>query len=234
VATALVAAGVLVAAIVIFGSGGSADRSSTPERSQPSERAARGAEIGQARDGRAATREGARPSDESGGAAPGTPPARRKPPPRILEPLPGFKPRYTVRRPGGWDPQEPAILSDRGELLLERLLDGGLSAYIGVVRSARADVPLRSYATGVLGKLREAGLAVKRVGPIRGLKVGGEAALATDFTVRDQTKRGRERQVVFYRADQVFFVTLNVQDARAYPALEPAFRRLLSSWRWEP
>lgn len=150
----------------------------------------------------------------------------------MLEPLPGFIPRYTVRRPHGWEPQEPAILSERAELVLERFLDRGLSAYIGVVRAERAGVPLRTYAEGVLGKLREAGLEVRQLGSVRRTEVAGEPALATDFLVSDQTKRGRERQVVFYRGQQVFFVTLNVQDATAYEQLEPAFRSFLASWRW--
>lgn len=239
-AVLLVAAGLLAAAVFVIVSDGGSEPASERERPPQAERG-EGGEVGrdapdrrEAADAREPTRESGEGADEAKrGAAPDAPPTRRQPPPRVLEPLPGFEPRYTVRRPGGWDPQEPAILTDRGELLLERLLDGGLSAYIGVVRSERAEVPLRSYATGVLGELREAGLGVRRVGPIRRLKVAGESALATGFTVRDQTKRGRERQVVFYRGGQVFFVTLNVQDARAYAALEPAFRRFLSSWRWQ-
>jgi hypothetical protein len=42
----------------------------------------------------------------------------------------------------------------------------------------------------------------------------------------DQTKRGRERQVVFYRGEQVFFVTLNVQDANRLRAVGAGLSQL--------
>lgn len=160
--------------------------------------------------------------------------SRAKRPSLRLGPEAGFRPRYVVHRPRGWEPQPPAILSDQAELVLERFLSNGLSAYIGVIRAGRGDSSLSAYARGMLDKIRSAGLTVDPQGPLRSRRVGGERAVISEFKITDGEKRGREQQAIFFRGDQVFFVTLNVQDQRIYDELEPAFERFLDSWRWQP